>query len=192
MHKEFSDGFLPHIDDDPIMRLYAHYFLHSEFILECAKDIERKTRKNKTSKVKSDTACKYSSLMTQWLATLYVVVDGFDEIKIEEELFMRPKTINGKPSGFQEITDKSNYIKSIYCIHKDDLRIFRNGVFHFQKNSSKLTQLFDANRGIILWAEDLHAQFRDFFSEYRIVCSVYCAINGRREEAWGPPRYVEW
>lgn len=195
MHRKIEEKLLPHRDKDPIMRLYSHYFMHSDFILSCAKEVEKKAKKSKTGKVRSETLFKYVALRIHWLATLYVVIDAFEEMEFGKELLKRPEEFSKHPTkttGFHEILLTFNNTRNIYLEHKDHLKKFRNGVFHFQDDARKLTQLFDSNRNIIQWAENLHKSIGVIFSEYRSARAVYCAMEGRDEGDWGPPRYMDW
>src|SRR5215213_4956485 len=78
-----------------------------------------------------------------WLSALYVVAEGFQELRL------RSPTIQKKVAA-----------------HIDDLRIFRNGTFHFQKTRVKQLQMLDKDAMRLNWAEDLHASFGRFLKRY--------------------------
>ena len=67
--------------------------------------------------------------------------------------------------------------------HYDDLRKFRNNVFHL-RTSTEDTLAFLAPGGERLsWARSIHSDLKSFFSEYRILCECYYMFNGRRSES---------
>lgn len=73
-----------------------------------------------------------------WLALLYVVADGFRELKLTDPV-----------------------ITSIIEAHLDDLRVFRNSVFHFQKDDRKRVQFHAVEK--FNWAQQLHTAFEQYF-----------------------------
>jgi hypothetical protein len=79
--------------------------------------------------------------MLYWPAALYVVIEGFRELKL------RDKKIE----------------KLLESPDVDVLRLVRNATFHFQKQfiSSKLTPF--AKNDSVEWAWSLHEAFREFF-----------------------------
>jgi hypothetical protein len=76
-----------------------------------------------------------------WLASLFVVAEGWKELKLEDPEI--DKMIDG---------------------HWDSLRLFRNGVFHYQPKDRKHKQFFDVDK--FNWAEKLHASLRTFFTAH--------------------------
>jgi hypothetical protein len=75
---------------------------------------------------------EFMTFTQHWLASLYVVAEGWREIELSDE------TVNA-------MIDR----------HLSDLRVFRNAVFHFQKTDTKHKRFFDVVK--FNWAEELHA-----------------------------------
>lgn len=75
-----------------------------------------------------------------WMALLYVTVEGFLELKIDN-----PEI--GSLLGEQ---------------HLVDLKLFRNSVFHPQKSFNKRERMHEMEK--LNWAQDLHTAFADFFA----------------------------
>ncbi len=75
-----------------------------------------------------------------WMALLYVTVEGFLQLKIDN-----PKI--GSLLSEQRL---------------DDLRLFRNSVFHPQKSFDKRERMHAIEK--LNWAQDLHIAFVDFFA----------------------------
>jgi len=78
-----------------------------------------------------------------WLSALYVVAEGFQELKL------RSPTIQKKIAA-----------------HIDELRVFRNGTFHFQRSHTKQLRMLDGQAARLNWAEDLHTSFGRFLKRH--------------------------
>jgi hypothetical protein len=78
------------------------------------------------------------TFMLYWLASLFVVAEGWKSLKI------------GEPT-----------IDRIIDAHWDSLRRFRNAVFHFQPHDRKQIEFFDLAK--FNWAEELHSVLRAHF-----------------------------
>src|ERR1700726_2651541 len=63
-----------------------------------------------------------------WLSALYVVAEGFQELKL------RSPTIQKKIAA-----------------HIDELRVFRNGTFHFQRSHTKQLRMLDGQAARLNW-----------------------------------------
>ena len=81
--------------------------------------------------------------LNYWLATLYIVAEGFFELKLKDDI-----------------------IERIIHEHLDDLRRFRNAMFHLQRTNQKHNVFIDRDLKKILWAEELFFEFQDFFTRY--------------------------
>ena len=58
-------------------------------------------------------------------------------------------------------------VPEITSEHVARLKLFRNGSFHYQRNTKKQVQFFELGDFAALeWAERLHAQLHDFFRDY--------------------------
>ena len=79
-----------------------------------------------------------------WLASLYVIVEGWHDLNLSDEVI----------DGLLTPT------------HVDSLRRFRNGVFHFQKNyfDDRFLGLLNSNGPE--WAVKLHREFGRFFKSW--------------------------
>jgi hypothetical protein len=85
-----------------------------------------------------------------WLSTLFAVAEGYKSLDLRDDeidaLLLSP--------------------------HLENLRHFRNGTFHYQKNPMKQVQFFLGGEERLDWAQQLHEAFDRFFSEYRIKITV--------------------
>ena len=117
---------------------------------------------------------EYGIYFRLWLALLYVVCEQLNDAA-ESQLLIRP------PESVQLWSKLENILES-FEKHKDALRIFRNGQFHFQSSPEKQQQFFESKPNRIEWAETLHSLIGKFFSEYRICCGVEYALSGRDSE----------
>jgi hypothetical protein len=87
---------------------------------------------------------EFRTYHSYWLSALYVVVEGFEELGLDKK-------------NVPEVTSE----------HATRLKLFRNGSFHFQKNTKKQMQFFELGDFDALdWAERLHAQLHAFFRNY--------------------------
>ena len=88
--------------------------------------------------------------MRLWLAALFTVAEGYQSLKLQD--------------------------KEIDCLlaseHLVNLRRFRNGTFHYQRQPEKHLQFFtDGDTTTferVEWAERLHATFDRYFNAYRL------------------------
>jgi hypothetical protein len=150
----------PSNNEDPVTRLHTHYFQASELMRRHFHklDAERKDR-GKLSRAKRADWYQYWKF---WLGTLYVVIEGFEGLKIEAILSTRG-------GEFVELIPQCRELKRITDQHKDSLRLFRNGTFHFHRHPENLAQFFPDEDRIarLKWAEELHLKLAAFFSKYR-------------------------
>ncbi len=89
----------------------------------------------------------YIAFSSQWYGSLYVVVEGWHVLKLEDQI------ISKLLAEHQDI--------------KDFLKRYRNGVFHFQSKllDNRFTGFGKAKDNSILWAMLLHGEFVRFFSD---------------------------
>jgi hypothetical protein len=90
--------------------------------------------------------------MRLWLSTLYVVAEGYQDLKLTDPAL--------------EILLADEYLAS--------LRQFRNGTLHYQRDPRKQVQFITHER--FVWAESLHKAFDRFFRDYRIEVAVENAL----------------
>jgi hypothetical protein len=69
--------------------------------------------------------------------------------------------------------------------HADQLRKFRNNVFHLRDDVGVIERFFANGPVRLRWAEELHTAFGDLFSEYRILCEVHYIMHDRTIEMVG-------
>jgi hypothetical protein len=79
--------------------------------------------------------------MLYWPAALYVVVEGFRELRLHDE-------------KIEKLLESS---------HVDALRLVRNATFHFQKKFISAKLMPFSNDDAIDWAWSLHVAFDEFF-----------------------------
>ena len=155
-----DDRYRAYLKDDPISRLYAQYFLQADVVFNYYQKLSRqRAQKGRLSRNKE---VDEVNLLKLWLASLYVVVEGFQAPSMQQ--------------AFQEWKDTSLNIR-VHCsliTHKltqlgNELRIFRNATFQFQKDPEKHAKLLriKSRHHPITWAEELHQEFAMLFSEYR-------------------------
>lgn len=96
-----------------------------------------------------------------WMASLYVVIEGWRELKLKDE----------------EID------ALLESPHVSALRRFRNGVFHFQKSyfDERFMGLFED--GGAVWASKLHNVFSRFFLEWFNARGIKVTIGQEKDGA---------
>ena len=163
---------VPHVNDDPISRLYAHYFLQADVLFRAHKKLEgERVSKGRLSKNKEIDEYQLRKL---WLAALYVLAEGFKTPLIQTALV--------------PWREQSSNIR-VYCDsieHKmgqlgDELRVFRNATFHYQPNAQKHLQFISvkSRHEPFFWAAELHQEFDKLFREYRILHLVERTVRQR-------------
>ncbi len=86
---------------------------------------------------------EFQTYFSYWLSALYVVAEGFRELGL-----------------------KDGIIEALISVHIDELRVFRNATFHFQKSPDKHIRFLEGPHNRTNWAEELHAEFEAFFLSY--------------------------
>ena len=86
---------------------------------------------------------EFQTYYSFWLSALYVVAEGFQELKL-----------------------RSPSLQKKIALHIDELRVFRNGTFHFQRTRAKELRMLDEEAARLNWAEDLHVSFGRFLKRY--------------------------
>ncbi len=165
---------LPHRDSDPVMMLYAHYFLASELMQKNYRKLEEK--RNKNNRLSRNDRVNLSIYFCTWLGFLAVTCEGFK--KLRAHILIQ----NERPQDFIELLPKINRLGSLMKMHSDPLRKFRNDIFHLRDNHGELERFLNGQHNRLEWAEELQTALGDFFSEYRVHCQVHYAIEGRKDE----------
>lgn len=163
---------LPHRDQDPIMRLIAHYFGPADYMFEAFSKLDELSTTPKG--LSPDKVIERRYCLMYWLSSLYVTIEGMENLPLADELKSRPLELPRLAHRVIEILADADD-------HRDALRLLRNGTFHFQKTPVKHLQFFDTPFRLS-WAVHLHKAIERLFSDYRIQCSVICALAGRKEE----------
>lgn len=109
-----------------------------------------------------------------WLAGLYVTMEGVEQLPLADILVDRPL-------GVPALADRVPPLLVAFILHRDSLRLLRNAQAHYQPTASKHVQFFD-NHDRLDWAGYIQGQLDRLFSDYRVQCSIICAVAGRRGE----------
>jgi len=165
---------LPHRDQDPVMILYAHYYLASDLMYSNYKKLVDKS--NKSGGLSQDDKVQLSIFFCTWIGFLAVTSEGF------KKLIVRKLLKENRPNEFEELIPKADSLGKLMNTHKDDLRRFRNNVFHLRENTEDFERFIDSQPNRLEWAEKLQATLGEFFSLYRVISQVHYAINNRKEE----------
>lgn len=122
---------------DPILML-SEYWLSAEYMRQLTHGL-----KDAWAADQDKHWPKFRTYAGYWLSGLYVVVEGFQQLKLDGQMV-------------PEITSE----------HVKRLKKFRNGSFHFQRSRKKQLQFLQMGAGewdALDWAERLHAQLETFF-----------------------------
>ncbi len=116
--------------------LFILYFVPCDFMHQRQRYLKALFFSNPT--MQDEVGQEFMAFTLYWLASLFVVADGWKELKLSQ------------PQIDKMIDD-----------HWDSLRLFRNGVFHFQPQDRKHRQFIEVEK--FNWAEELHDSLRRFF-----------------------------
>ncbi len=96
----------------------------------------------------NDHEWKWFGLMSYWYASLYVVVEGWDELRFVDPI----------------VDQLLNHETSFRTL----LRRYRNVVFHYQSSvlDTRFVDLLAKGAAHVYWVEVLHCEIMRFFSEY--------------------------
>jgi len=169
-----SGDMLPSRDHDPVLTLYAHYFLAADLM---RKNYEKLNSKwSECGRLSGDNEVKLRIYISSWLGFLGVTCAGF------RDLNMRLLLQSNRPESFQELIPISDGIGRMMKKHSNPLREFRNNVFHLRKNLDVTRNFFAIGEDRLPWAHELHEAIAGFLSEYRILCEVHYVMHGRKGE----------
>ena len=87
---------------------------------------------------------EFETYIAFWLSALHVVVEGFKELKLD-----------------------ATQVPGLSDPRVDQLRLFRNGCFHYQRDYKKFAPFLSGDLEAFRWAEELHQQFGAFFLKHR-------------------------
>jgi hypothetical protein len=146
-------------DADPIARLIVHYWYPANYMYQEFSRVERALARQKSRTQRM--AVREVNYLRLWLATLYTTGDGF-------------KSLNLKDDEIERLLSNPNF---------QNLRVFRNGTFHYQKSPVKLVQFWVGAQDRISWARSLHFALNRFFSEYRIKIAVQNVLAANKPDS---------
>lgn len=132
---------MPSTLTDPVLRL-AEYWLSARLMHDHVHEM-REEFGDVMGVEQAGFSVEFLTYLTFWLSALYVVCEGFLELK-----FSDPR------------------IEPLIAEHVDSLRIYRNATFHFQRKPDKHAQFHDGTGQRLNWAEDLHAALEDYFRQH--------------------------
>ncbi|GAB7025300.1 hypothetical protein [Geotalea toluenoxydans] len=97
---------------------------------------------------------EYFAHSSQWFASLYVVIEGWGELKLQD-------------AAIEKLLSEFDALQSL-------LRRYRNGVFHFQPNllDKRFTELAKSTYNWTRWIRVLHDEFVRYFSDWLAGLSI--------------------
>jgi hypothetical protein len=102
-----------------------------------------------------DSGIRYFIYSSQWLASLYVVVEGWETLKLSDE--------------------KINELLSVYSDYVLTIKRCRNAVYHFQKNIvDKRVECAVSDKKLLVWAGALLDEFIRYLYLYPISLNGVC------------------
>lgn len=153
------------------MTLYAHYFLASELMLKNYQKLRKKH-----DRLSQNDLVQLSIYFCSWLGFLAVTAEGFKKLTI------RKLIKDARPTEFAELIYEADELGKYLKKHDDALRKFRNNIFHLRDSAEEIERFFREKPDRLEWAEELQARFDNLFSNYRILCQVRYALEGRKAE----------
>lgn len=124
--------------NDPVLRL-CEYWFRARLLHAHVHDMREAYDCDINAIFESGAWHDFDTYLSFWLSSLFVVAEGYRELKLSD-----PK------------------LDKLLAKHFDDLRLFRHGTFHFQRNNKKGVDLLRQ----LNWAEKLHVEFRRFLKRY--------------------------
>lgn len=165
---------LPYQDHDPVLTLYAHYFLAAKLIRSNYEKLESKPEQR--GRLSQSESVYQRIYFCSWLGFLGVTCEGFKKLNV------RTLLQNNRPHDFHELIPESDALGRAIRQHADPLREFRNNVFHLRDDIGAEERFFARGAERLAWAEELQLAFDEFFSQYRILCEVHYIVHGRTSE----------
>jgi hypothetical protein len=152
-------------DGDPVFRLMIHYFEPTDLLYRSWKVLSAELHHK--GRLPPGKRRKYRLFFQLWLATLFVVADGFDSKAVQDSLVL---------FAVQDLTIRvhCSSIKHKMSQLGDKLRRYRNATFHFHETPQKLYDFLQAEgrHEPVQWAEELHREFERLFSAFRVEKAV--------------------
>ena len=128
---------------DSVVSLHKYYMWATYMAAELEKEMPKITRPISWADPKALHAFMF---MSYWYATLYVVAEGWQELRLSD------------PAVDALLSTPQLAL----------LRRYRNGVFHFQKDycDDRYRGLFDQGQAAKKWVNDLHHAFTAYFTQW--------------------------
>lgn len=179
----------PKSEDDPIIRLYDYYFTTSDLMFY---NVEKYIQLfKKKGHLPNRSIIKFQCFSQLWLATLYVVAEGFKSDEIT--LFFKEK-IDLNDKNNLEIVVHWGSIHHMLAQLGGELKGYRNVTFHFQGSMTRLEAKrasflrHDGHHRPIEWARELHKEMQMFFGEYRPKAAALHMYQQWQAELHNAPR----
>lgn len=169
-----SEDLLPHKDLDKVRTLHAHYFYAADLMKENYETLRKKLQNE--GFLSRNEEINFRIYLSSWLGYLAVTCEGFKKLNIY--LLIN----NERPKTFQKLIHQSNTLNKSINQHYDELRKYRNNVFHLRTDLNDTLAFLSPEKKRLSWAKTIHRDLRNFFSEYRIQCECHYVINNRRIE----------
>lgn len=168
------DDTLPSRDRDPILTLYAHYFLAADLMRKNYEKISGQWRR--TGKLSKNSEINLRIYLSSWLGFLAVTCEGFRGLNVR--LLLK----EDRPKIFSELISMADSIGRMMKKHSDLLRKYRNNVFHLREDLEVIRRFFANDAERLSWSRELHTAIAEFFSQYRVLCEVHYSMHGRKSE----------
>lgn len=174
IHNRASDDSLPHKDLDEIRTLHAHYFHATELMKEHYDTLL--TNIESGGKLSRNEEVHFRIYLSTWLGYLAVTCEGY------RDLNMYLLLSNERPSDFEDLIPQCNALNSRINEHYDELRKYRNNVFHLRTDLNDTIAFLSPEKNCLSWAKSIHRDLALFFMEYRACCECHYIINNRKLE----------
>ncbi|NUU03514.1 DUF6896 domain-containing protein [Herbaspirillum robiniae] len=172
---EFPNDTLPHRDQDEILTLRVHTFGVAELMYKNHEKLAIKWRANQH--LSKNELANLRHYFIAWIGFLAVTCEGFRSQGIRKSLE------NNRPEKFKDLVPKYKAIERLLKPHQDDLREFRNNVFHLRTDILAILRFAIDEGEQLQWAEEIHSALADFFREYGAMCEVHYLMNERWKES---------
>lgn len=165
---------LPHKDLDDVLTLQIHYFYSADLMRENYETLLSKSQNE--GELSQNEKIYLRIYLSSWLGFLAVTCEGY------RNLNMYLLLNNDRPREFQELIPRCNMLNSAISEHYDDLRKYRNNVFHLRTDLNDTLGFLSPGKNRLAWARSIHQDLDEFFRDYRIFCQCHYIVNGRQRE----------
>lgn len=130
---------LPHRELDNVLTLEIHYFYAADLMLKNYDQLVKKWDKNQ--KLSRNDEVNFRIFVTSWLGFLAVTCEGYRNLNMY--LLLNRE----RPVEYQELVPNCNKLNRTINKHYDDLRKFRNNVFHLRTSTEDTVAFFFCTGG---------------------------------------------